>query len=122
MRFGHIAGAVAIALTASSALAQAGYKKELPDSLARRATVTESVAAATAQARVPKGKIQAVELEREKGRLIYSYVIKTAGKRGVDEVNVDAMTGKVVSLEHETPSPDKKRKGAPDTSHARTTR
>ena len=32
----------------------------------------ESVAAVAAQARVPKGKIEGVELERENGKLMYS--------------------------------------------------
>jgi len=66
------------------------------------------VAAATAQARVPNGKIQGVELEREKDRLIYSYDIKTAGKTGIDEVHVDAMTGKIISFAHESPAAEKK--------------
>jgi len=80
----------AIAFAGSHAQAQGSYKKELPDALTKVAKVTESVAAATAQARVPNGKIQGVELEREKDRLIYSYDIKTAGKTGIDEVHVDA--------------------------------
>ena len=98
----------AIALAGSRAQAQGSYKKELPDALTKVAKVTESVAAATAQARVPNGKIQGVELEREKDRLIYSYDIKTAGKSGIDEVHVDAMTGKVIAFAHESPATEKK--------------
>ena len=98
----------AIAFAGSHAQAQGSYKKELPDALTKVAKVTESVAAATAQARVPNGKIQGVELEREKDRLIYSYDIKTAGKRGIDEVHVDAMTGKIISFAHESPAAEKK--------------
>jgi hypothetical protein len=98
----------AIALAGSRAQAQGSYKKELPDALTKVAKVTESVAAATAQGRVPTGKIQGVELEREKDRLIYSYDIKTAGKSGIDEVHVDAMTGKIISFAHESPAAEKK--------------
>jgi len=98
----------AIAFAGSHAQAQGSYKKELPDALTKVAKVTESVAAATAQARVPNGKIQGVELEREKDRLIYSYDIKTAGKSGIDEVHVDAMTGKIISFAHESPAAEKK--------------
>jgi len=98
----------AIAFAGSHAQAQGSYKKELPDALTKVAKVTESVAAATAQARVPNGKIQGVELEREKDRLIYSYDIKTAGKTGIDEVHVDAMTGKIISFAHESPAAEKK--------------
>jgi uncharacterized membrane protein YkoI len=99
----------AMVISASATLgAQTAYKKDVPDSLARQAKVTEAAAAATAQARVPKGTIQGVELEREKGKLIYSYDIKTAGKSGIDEVNVDAMTGKIVAFAHESPAAEKK--------------
>src|SRR5262249_42259084 len=85
--------AAALPLTAVAARGQETYKKDIPDSLAKRAKVTESAAAEMAQKRVPKGKIEGVELEMEKGKLIYSYDLKTEGKSGADEVHVDAMTG-----------------------------
>jgi hypothetical protein len=97
----------ALVLLAPAAYAQ-GYKKELPDSLVKRAKITESAAAETAQKRVPKGKIKAVELENENKKLIYSFDIETAGKSGIDEVNIDAMTGKVIGVVHETPKMEKK--------------
>src|SRR4051812_43255629 len=100
----HTLIAVAVLALASQAQAQQGYKKEIPDSLAKQAKISESAAASTAQKRVPKGKIESAELEREKkGKLIYSFDMKTAGKSGTDEVNIDAMTGKVIAVEHETP-------------------
>ena len=40
-------------------------------------------------------------MEREKGKLIYSFDIQTASKNEITEVNVDAMNGKIVSVEHE---------------------
>jgi hypothetical protein len=40
------------------------------------------------------GKIKSEELEKEKGKLIYSFDIQMPD--GVHEVNVDAMTGKIV--------------------------
>jgi hypothetical protein len=104
---------------AARADAQASYKKDVPDSLAKLAKVTEATAAATAQARVPKGAIQGVELEKEKGKLIYSYDIKTAGKSGIDEVNIDAMTGKVIAFGHESPA-DEKKEAAADAKAAKT--
>ena len=92
--------------------AQTSYKKEIPDSLAKLVKVTEAAAAATAQARVPKGVIQGVELEKEKGKLIYSYDVKTAGKSGIDEVNIDATTGKIIAFSHESPADEKKEAAA----------
>jgi uncharacterized membrane protein YkoI len=97
-----------LVLGASAAAAQTSYKKELPDSLVKQAKVTEEVAAKAAMKRVPKGEIQTVELEKEKGRLIYSYDVKVPGKSGIDEVAVSATTGKVVAFSHETPADEKK--------------
>jgi uncharacterized membrane protein YkoI len=105
----HTGAAVAaVVLLAGTAQAQAAYKKDIPDSLAKAAKVSEESAAATAQKRVPKGVIQAVELERENKKLIYSYELKVPGKSGIEEVNVNAITGKVVSAEHESPAAEKK--------------
>jgi len=108
MKFEFLAAIAAITIAGSVAGAQATYKKDLPDSLTKLAKVTEAAAAATAQARVPKGKIEGVELERESGKLIYSYDIKTTGKSGIDEVNIDAMTGKIIAFAHESPAAEKK--------------
>jgi hypothetical protein len=36
--------------------------------------------------------------------------VKTKGKTGVDEVQVDALTGEVASVKHETPKDDAKEK------------
>ena len=69
--------------------------------LRREAKIAERDARKTALAAVPGGKVRSHELERENGRLIYSYDIKVAGKAGVEEVNVDAMTGEIVAHEHE---------------------
>jgi uncharacterized membrane protein YkoI len=97
-----------VILAAAGAGAQVAYKREIPDSLARRAKIAESAAAATAQQRVPKGTIQGVELERENGKLIFSYDIKTPGKSGIDEVNVDAISGKIIGVSHESAATEKK--------------
>ena len=78
--------------------------------LRKEAKITEAEARKTALASVPGGKVQSHELEREKGRLIYSYEIKVAGKPGVEEVNVDAKTGEVVTHEHENAKDEAKEK------------
>jgi hypothetical protein len=48
------------------------------------------------------GKIQSEELEKEKGRLIYSFDIQT--EKALHEVNVDAMSGTVVEDSIEDPA------------------
>ena len=84
------------------------YKRDLPPALSKEATVSEANAAKTAEERVKNGRIEAVELENERGKLIYSYELKVPGKAGVEEVNVDARTGKVMSAEHESMKTEKK--------------
>jgi uncharacterized membrane protein YkoI len=75
--------------------------------LAKDAKVSEADALAIALKVVPGGAVQQKELEREDGKLIYSIILKVAGKAGVEETNVDAITGKVVNKEHEDdPKPE----------------
>jgi uncharacterized membrane protein YkoI len=64
--------------------------------------VSKAAARKTALAAVPGGKVKAAELEKENGRLIYSFDITVPGKSGIEEVQVDAHTGKVVSQTHES--------------------
>ena len=50
---------------------------------------------------VPGGAVKSAELEREHGKLIYSFDVKVAGKPGIEEVNIDATNGKLIGREHE---------------------
>ena len=127
-----IALAVAIAATTSVAGAQAASKvakstvktgtmakhhramkkEESQATLQAEAKVSEATARATALAQVPNGTVKSSELEREKGKLIYSYDITVPGKTGIEEVNVNAIDGSVVGREHETPKSEKKEAAA----------
>jgi uncharacterized membrane protein YkoI len=102
------------AASASAQAAKATTKKEATSQAALRneAKIAEADARKTALAAVPGGKVQSHELEREKGKLIYSYDIKVAGKSGIEEVNVDAMTGEIVAHEHEDAKTEAKEKKA----------
>jgi len=87
--------------------AEAGEENEASESsenLAAEAKVAEADARVTALAAVPGGTVKDFELEREGGALIYSYDISVVGKSGIDEVHIDAMTGKLLSTDHETPA------------------
>ena len=57
---------------------------------------------------VPNGTVKSSELEREHGKLIYSFDITVPGKTGIDEVNVNAIDGSVVAKAHESPKTEKK--------------
>lgn len=84
-------------------------KTETEADLMREAKISKDSATAIALARVPGATVQSAEIERENGRLIWSFDLKTAGKPGIDEVNVNALTGKVVGkTQHETPKTERK--------------
>ncbi|HEY3934864.1 MAG TPA: PepSY domain-containing protein [Gemmatimonadales bacterium] len=77
-------------------------KTESQATLAKEAKITLAAATATALKTVPGSVVRSHELEREGGKLIYSFDMKLAGKPGIEEVNVDAMTGATVGkVEHE---------------------
>jgi uncharacterized membrane protein YkoI len=99
---------LAASLAAAAPLCAQKTKPETQAQLLRQAKISKAIATRTALAKVPKGRVQSSEIEREKGRLIYSFDIKVPGKSGIEEVNVDAMTGAVVAHEHETPKMEKK--------------
>ncbi len=84
------------------------HVKEDAPGLAAKAKVSAATAIATAKAKFPRAKIVSAELEEEKGTLIYSFDMKTPGASGIDEVAVDALTGKVLPVEHESPADEAK--------------
>lgn len=91
-----------------AAPAKAPAKEEESEAqLAKEAKITEAAARATALASVPGGKVKAHELEKEDGKLIYTFDIEVAGKPGIEEVHVDAITGKMIKMEHESPAKEK---------------
>ena len=114
-KFDRCALILASALLVVGATARAQQTKPAANSqaaLRREAKITEADARKTALAAVPGGRVQSHELEREKGTLIYSYDIKLAGKSGIEEVNVDAITGAIVAHEHEDAKAEAKERKA----------
>ena len=93
---------IAAAMISGAASAQTAACKEAAPGLAAKAKVSCVDAQKTALARVPNAKVKSAELEEEKGKLIYSFDLKQRGKHGIEEVQVDAVTGQIVSVEHES--------------------
>lgn len=83
-------------------------KAESQATLQKEAKISEATARATALKEVPNGTVKSSELERENGKLIYSYDITVPGKTGIDEVNVNAIDGSVIAKAHEGPKAEKK--------------
>ncbi|HEX9486368.1 MAG TPA: PepSY domain-containing protein [Gemmatimonadales bacterium] len=77
------------------------YKRDVPAALLSQARISEDSARTLALKRVPGSAVKQLELEREHGLLIWSFDLTVAGKPGVEEVEVDALTGKIVGVEHE---------------------
>jgi uncharacterized membrane protein YkoI len=86
-----------------------GQSKASQAALSKEAKVTMEQAQKTALAK-EAGKIQSKEIEREKGKLIYSFDIKMAD--GIHEVNIDAMTGEIVEDTVESAAAEAKEKAA----------
>ncbi len=98
-----------VAVCAPVLAAQGVKVAESKPGLLKQAKITPDSAVAVAKATLPKATISSAEIEQENGKLIYSFDMKTAGKSGIDEVNVDALTGKLVGkVQHESAADEKK--------------
>ena len=71
----------------------------------KKPKITMEQARATASAEAP-GTIKSAELEKEHGKLVYSFDIATAG--GIREIQVDANSGEIVSNEMESAADEAK--------------
>ena len=105
-RHGITLSAAAIALGVCLPLASAESKSE--NSLNAEAKVTEVNARAAALAKVPNGTIKSSELEKEHGRLVWSFDITQPGAKDLTEVQIDAKTGEIASVKKETPAHEAK--------------
>jgi uncharacterized membrane protein YkoI len=89
---------------------EVGESEQDQAALAREAKITKEQAQEVALKRAP-GTVESGELEREHGKLVYSFDVRNA-KGTIDEVQVSALNGKVVRVEHESAKQeaDEKRK------------
>jgi uncharacterized membrane protein YkoI len=100
------------------------YASDSQASLQKEAKISMAKAREIALKKVPGGKIESGELEREHGKLIYSFDIRNP--RGhITEVNVNAINGKIVAVQQENAAKEaaekkqevKEKAGAPVTKH-----
>lgn len=89
---------------------EGGGKHHKHCSLAAQAKISRADAEKAALAKVPGGTIKDAELEKEDGKLIWSFDIATPGSADITEVAVCAMSGAVISVEKETPEQQAKEK------------
>ncbi|MDB6024263.1 MAG: peptidase [Verrucomicrobiales bacterium] len=91
---------------AKEAKVDAHEKKQ--KALEAKAKLSKADAEKIALKKVPGGKIREGELEEEKGKLIWSFDVATDGSKNITEVNIDAITGKVIAVDVETPKDEAK--------------
>ena len=97
--------ALALALLAGCA-----SEKQEQANLLAQARISRGDAEKTALAKAPNGTVKEAELEKENGKLIWSFDIATPGSQNITEVGVDAISGEVISVASETPEQQAKEK------------
>ena len=105
-----LTAAAVISLTGLSASLALAHESEVQ--LRAEAKVTRKDAERAALAKVPNGTIKDGELEKENGKLIWSFDIAMPHSRNITEVQVDAKTGKIADLQVETPQDQAKEAAA----------
>ena len=86
--------------------------------LMTQAKVSKETAQASALAKVPNGTVKESELEKEHGKLIWSFDITTPDSKDITEVEVDAITGAVLGVDKESPE-DQAKEAAEDAAKAK---
>jgi N-methylhydantoinase A/oxoprolinase/acetone carboxylase beta subunit len=105
-----VAGFLAVGLcVAAGAQTPAPKKSKIPAALKKDAKISVEEARATAVKKVP-GEIQEEELEKENGKLVYSFDIRATGQKDITEVQVSAIDGSIVSVEKENAASEAKEK------------
>jgi uncharacterized membrane protein YkoI len=95
-----VAAALALGLTHSFA----GDRGQ--GALKAQARISEAQATQTALAQVPNAVVRSSELERANGQLVWSLNLTQPSVPGKTEVQIDAISGQVVSVKKETDDED----------------
>lgn len=106
-----------VALGLAFTMPHAFAARDSQAALMAEAKVTEAQAQATALAKIPHGTVKSSELEREHGRLVWSFDVAQPSAKDVTEILVDAKTGTIVSVKKETPAQEAKEAKAEKTAH-----
>ena len=101
-----------------SAQSRALKVKEEKAGLLKQAKVTPETALATASAKARGVTLKGAEIEKEDGKLLYVFSFSKPGMKGEDEVSVDALTGVLHTVEHES-AEDEAREAAEDAAKAK---
>jgi len=100
--------AVCCALTTAflTACVSEGHKENLES----QAKISRAEAEKIALTKAPGGTVKEGELEKEHGKLIWSFDIATPGSSDITEVHVNAISGEIAGVEKETAKTEAKEK------------
>ena len=71
--------------------------------LIKQAKITRAEAEQIALAKVSRGIVKSAEIEKEKGRIVWSFDIARPGTQDITEILINAKTGKIISTQTESP-------------------
>jgi uncharacterized membrane protein YkoI len=107
---GLLAGGLTACMTENEG--KEGKEGEKADTakLEAQAKITKAEAQKIALDKVPGGTIKEGDIEKEKGKLLWSFDIATPGTKDITEVQVDAITGAVLDIAKESVADQEKEK------------
>jgi Peptidase propeptide and YPEB domain len=103
MKSTRINGSIATLIVLGFRFSALVAAEESQEALQAQAEVTQAQAEKIALGKVPGGNIKSSELEKENGKLVWSFDIAVPESENITEVQVDAKTSKIVLIEIETP-------------------
>ena len=74
------------------------------EALKQISSISEQEAVRIAVSKVPGGTVESAKLEKEGKNLLWSVDVKMPNSRNITEVHIEAKTGKVMSVQVETPA------------------
>ena len=89
--------AVVVAVALGGLVSSTLIAKDNQKDLEAKAKISRADAEKTALAKFPGGTIKEGEIEDEDGKLIWSFDIKTAASDKLEEVEIDAATGAILT-------------------------
>jgi uncharacterized membrane protein YkoI len=99
LRIQTVAAAFLLAAVTTSALTAA---EQTEAQVWNQAKISKSDAERTALGKVPNGRVESAEPEKEHGELVRSFHIAQPNKKNIAEARVDAKTGRIAAGAEET--------------------
>jgi hypothetical protein len=97
-----IVSLLTVSLLAGGLIGCAMHEKHHREHLEAKAKISKEDAQRTALEKVPGGTVKEGELEKEHGHIIWSFDIAQPGTSDIKEVQVDAISGAIVSVTTES--------------------